>query len=185
MRDGGPGNIRNHLDKIYRSESRGILATLIRLLGDFDIAEDALHDAFKAALEQWPTDGVPDKPRSWLISTGRFKAIDRLRRTARVTTSPESVLDRIAEETREPRRCHRYGCGGRPTPSDFHLLPSCDCAGIPRCAHTQRSVRTHDGRNCPRVSHDTFDSGSAHCARKGQDSRSRHFTSSANTCRSP
>jgi len=67
---------------LYRTDSRRILATLIRLLGDFDMAEEALHDAFTAALHSWPGDGVPQNPRGWLISTGRFKAIDRLRRAA-------------------------------------------------------------------------------------------------------
>src|SRR5688572_30356705 len=71
---------RAKLDAIYRSESRRVLATLIRLLGDFDLAEEALHDAFKAALEQWPREGVPANPRAWLVSAGRFKAIDTLRR---------------------------------------------------------------------------------------------------------
>jgi RNA polymerase sigma-70 factor (ECF subfamily) len=75
--------VRETVDAIYRSESRRILATLIRLLADFDLAEDALHDAFRAALEQWPTEGVPANPRAWLVSTGRFKAIDALRRRAR------------------------------------------------------------------------------------------------------
>src|SRR5438094_3093129 len=75
--------IRETLDDVYRSESRRVLATLIRLLGDFDLAEDALHDAFRAALEQWPRDGVPANPRAWLVSTGRFKAIDSRRRRAR------------------------------------------------------------------------------------------------------
>src|SRR5882724_8447158 len=68
------------VESLYRSESRQVLATLIRLLGDFDLAEDMLHEAFRAALEQWPTAGVPANPRAWLISTGRFKGIDRLRR---------------------------------------------------------------------------------------------------------
>ncbi len=86
-------NLRELLDKLYRSESRQILATLIRLLGDFDLAEDALHDAFKAALEQWPTDGVPANPRAWLVSAGRFKGIDRLRRSARSDTSLESLAE--------------------------------------------------------------------------------------------
>src|SRR5882762_5953604 len=70
-------------DTIYRTESRRVFATLVRLLGDFDLAEEALHDAFRAALEQWPRDGVPENPRAWLVSTGRFKAIDGLRRRAR------------------------------------------------------------------------------------------------------
>lgn len=76
-------SVHRAVDAIYAAESRRVLATLIRLLGDFDIAEEALQDAFRAALEQWPRDGVPDNPRAWLISTARFKAIDGLRRRAR------------------------------------------------------------------------------------------------------
>jgi RNA polymerase sigma-70 factor, ECF subfamily len=75
--------VRDRIDELYRSESRRVLATLIRLLGDFDRAEEALHDAFAAALDTWPREGIPDNPRAWLVSTGRFKAIDRLRRAAR------------------------------------------------------------------------------------------------------
>jgi len=76
-------NARERIDEIYRSDSRRVLATLIRLLGDFDLAEEALHDAFTAALEAWTADAVPASPRAWLVSTGRFKAIDRLRRGSR------------------------------------------------------------------------------------------------------
>ncbi len=72
-----------HVDAIYRADSRRVFATLIRLLGDFDVAEEALHDAFRAALEQWPRDGIPANPRAWLVSVGRFKAIDGMRRRAR------------------------------------------------------------------------------------------------------
>lgn len=72
-----------HIETLYRQHRRYVLATLIRLLGDFDVAEDALHEAFHAALKQWPHDGVPNNPRAWLVSAGRFKAIDRLRRRAR------------------------------------------------------------------------------------------------------
>ncbi len=78
-----PDDAATRVEAIYRSDSRAILATLIRLLGDFDRAEEALHEAFRAALEQWPKDGVPANPRSWLISAGRFKAIDGRRRDAR------------------------------------------------------------------------------------------------------
>jgi RNA polymerase sigma-70 factor (ECF subfamily) len=85
---------RQAVDAVYRSESRRVLATLIRLLGDFDLAEEALHDAFTAAMEQWPRDGVPGNPRAWLVSTGRFKAIDALRRRARFDTS----VARLAED---------------------------------------------------------------------------------------
>src|SRR3954468_3203884 len=71
------------VDGVYRAESRRVFATLVRLLGDFDVAEEALHDAFRAALEQWPLEGVPANPRAWLGSRGRFKAIDGIRRNAR------------------------------------------------------------------------------------------------------
>ena len=75
--------VREMADALYRAESRRVLATLIRLLGDFDLAEEALHEAFRTALEQWPRDGVPANPRAWLVSAGRFKAIDGMRRRAR------------------------------------------------------------------------------------------------------
>src|SRR5215510_10331666 len=87
--------IRETLDAIYASESRRILATLIRLLGDFDLAEDALHDAFRAALERWPNEGVPANPRAWLISTGRFKAIDALRRRVRFDASQAAISEQL------------------------------------------------------------------------------------------
>ncbi len=83
------------VDGIYRAESRRVLATLIRLLRDFDIAEEALHDAFMAAVEQWPREGVPLNPRAWLVSTGRFKAIDRIRRRAKFDVSLEDVAEQI------------------------------------------------------------------------------------------
>jgi RNA polymerase sigma-70 factor (ECF subfamily) len=83
MNDDAAKAVRATVEAIYRGESRRVFATLIRLLGDFDRAEEALHDAFKAALEQWPRDGVPANPRAWLVSAGRFKAIDGIRRDAR------------------------------------------------------------------------------------------------------
>jgi RNA polymerase sigma-70 factor (ECF subfamily) len=89
------------VETVYRNESRRVLATLIRLLGDFDIAEEALHDAFMAALEQWPGEGVPSNPRAWLVSTGRFKAIDRIRRRAKFDVSLEDVAERL-DETADP-----------------------------------------------------------------------------------
>jgi RNA polymerase sigma-70 factor, ECF subfamily len=79
--------VRKLVDNLYRIESQRVFATLIRLLGDFDLAEEALHDAFAAAIAQWTRDGIPKNPRSWLISTGRFKAIDTLRRRTRLDTS--------------------------------------------------------------------------------------------------
>ena len=95
-------NARNKVDAVYRSDSRHVLATLIRLLGDFDIAEEALHDAFRAALEQWPRDGVPANPRAWLVSTGRFKAIDAIRRHTRFEPLPDDIDRRLAADTDDP-----------------------------------------------------------------------------------
>src|SRR5437763_13683524 len=85
---------RDTVDAVYRAESRRVLATLIRLLGSFDLAEEALHDAFAAAVEQWPSDGVPANPRAWLVSAGRFKAIDRIRRRAKLD---ETVTELVRE----------------------------------------------------------------------------------------
>ena len=81
------------IEAIYRRESRAVLATLIRLLGDFDSAEEALHEAFRAALERWPREGLPDNPRAWLVSAGRFKAIDARRRNARFDAFDEDRHD--------------------------------------------------------------------------------------------
>ncbi|WP_275544499.1 RNA polymerase sigma factor [Pseudomonas sp. Marseille-Q0931] len=79
------------IERLYREESRRVLATLIRLLGDFDLAEEALHEAFRSAVEQWPNGGLPDNPRAWLVSAGRFKAIDSLRRQRRFQPLDEQV----------------------------------------------------------------------------------------------
>ncbi len=86
---------RARVDAVYREESRRVLAALIRLLGDFDLAEEALHDAFRAALEQWPRDGVPGNPVAWLVSAGRFQAIDTLRRRALFDAHLAAVADRV------------------------------------------------------------------------------------------
>ena len=93
---------RATLETIYREESRRVLATLIRLLGDFDLAEEALHDAVTAAMEQWPRDGVPASPRAWLVSTGRFKAIDRIRRRARFDASLEEAAEQLQAQATDP-----------------------------------------------------------------------------------
>ena len=94
MEENVAAHVRDRVDAIYRSDSRRVLATLIRLLGDFDLAEEALHDAFATAVEQWAEKGIPANPRTWLISTGRFKAIDRLRHDARFESADVSALAR-------------------------------------------------------------------------------------------
>jgi RNA polymerase sigma-70 factor (ECF subfamily) len=90
-----PESVSRLVEVVYRAESRRVLATLIRLVGDFDLAEEALHEAFAAAVEQWPRDGVPTNPRAWLVSTGRFKAVDGLRRRARHDSSLEEIARRL------------------------------------------------------------------------------------------
>ncbi|HEX4413472.1 MAG TPA: RNA polymerase sigma factor [Lacipirellulaceae bacterium] len=91
-------DVRSAVDEVYRTESRRVFATLVRLLGDFDLAEEAVHDAFAAALKQWSTEGVPENPRAWLVSAGRFKAIDGMRRRARFDASLGELAERL--ETR-------------------------------------------------------------------------------------
>ncbi|MGH7396742.1 MAG: RNA polymerase sigma factor, partial [Candidatus Rokuibacteriota bacterium] len=94
---------RETVDAVYRSDSRRVLATLIRLLGDFDLAEEALHEAFTAAMEQWPRDGAPANPRAWLVSTGRFKAIDAMRRRARFDAAQTELAERLDAEANDAR----------------------------------------------------------------------------------
>jgi RNA polymerase sigma-70 factor (ECF subfamily) len=95
-------DVREVVEAIYRTESRQVLATLIRLLGDFETAEEALHDAFAVAVEQWDRDGVPANPRAWLVSTGRFKAIDGIRRRARHDASLEELAKQLETNTSDP-----------------------------------------------------------------------------------
>ena len=102
MNDDTATEARVKVDEIYRAESRQVLATLIRLLGDFDTAEEALHEAFTAAMEQWPRDGIPSNPRAWLVSTGRFKAIDGMRRRARYDASLNELAKHIETTTSDP-----------------------------------------------------------------------------------
>ncbi|MBS0184013.1 MAG: RNA polymerase sigma factor [Nitrospira sp.] len=102
MSDASLKQARERVEAVYRSESRHVLATLIRLLGDFDAAEEALHEAFAAAAEQWPRDGVPANPLAWLVSTGRFKAIDGMRRRARYDASLGELANQIETATSDP-----------------------------------------------------------------------------------
>lgn len=100
-----PARVREIIDEVYRFDSRRVLATLVRLLGDFDVAEEALHDAFVVAMERWPQEGVPANPRTWLVSTGRFKAIDALRRRAALDVKSaelayESPREQVSGDTR-------------------------------------------------------------------------------------
>src|SRR3954462_5237272 len=93
--------LREAIDQIYRRDSRRVFATLVRLLGDFDLAEEALHDAFAAAINQWPESGVPVNPRAWLVSAGRFKAIDAMRRRARFDASLTGLAERVSTKEQQ------------------------------------------------------------------------------------
>src|SRR5688572_1780936 len=100
MDDGAAERARQAVGDVYRDDSRRVFATLVRLLGDMDLAEEAMHDAFAAAVEQWARDGVPANPRAWLVSAGRFKAIDVIRRRARFDASVGEIGARIEEQSR-------------------------------------------------------------------------------------
>src|SRR5438874_6057070 len=100
MTENDAERVRASVNAVYHTESRRMLATLIRLLGDFDLAEDALHDAFAAALERWPQDGVPANPRAWLVSTGRFKAIDAMRPRSRFDASQQAITEQLETESK-------------------------------------------------------------------------------------
>src|SRR5450631_1365546 len=89
------------LEQLYREDYGRIVAAVIRLVGDFDLAEEALHDAFAAAMEQWPRDGVPANPRAWLVSTGRFKTIDAMRKRARFDASLTEIAERLEAAARD------------------------------------------------------------------------------------
>src|SRR5947207_1295431 len=96
-----PEPISKTIEALYRSESGRVLATLVRLLGDLDLAEESMHQAFAAALESWPSTGIPDKPRPWLISTARFKAIDGMRRRARFDRAQRDLIASVESRVNE------------------------------------------------------------------------------------
>src|SRR5690348_18368582 len=89
------------IEAVYRAESRRVFATLVRLLGDFDLAEEALHDAFTSAMEQWPREGMPANPRAWLVSAGRFKGIDAIRRRARRDASLGDLAEQLDSQSKD------------------------------------------------------------------------------------
>jgi RNA polymerase sigma-70 factor (ECF subfamily) len=105
MSEDASQRMREQVEAVYRADSRRIFATLIRLLGDFELAEEALHDAFRAALEQWPGNGVPANPRAWLVSAGRFKAIDSMRRQTRFDASLTEIANQMNAVASDPVAC--------------------------------------------------------------------------------
>src|SRR6516164_3043662 len=100
-----PERISSTIETLYRSESGRVLATLVRLLGDLDLAEESMHEAFTAALESWTIAGVPEKPRPWLISTARFKAIDAMRLRARFDAAQRDLIAQMESRVDDTRSC--------------------------------------------------------------------------------
>jgi RNA polymerase sigma-70 factor (ECF subfamily) len=129
--------LRERIDRLYRSESRRVLATLVRLLGDLDLAEEALQDAFTAAVERWPRDGTPANPRAWLISTGRFKAIDRLRRRSRFDALLGELAARLDQAAPDPA-----GQDGQDLEDDrLRLIFTCCHPALPPDAQVAMTLR--------------------------------------------
>jgi RNA polymerase sigma-70 factor, ECF subfamily len=128
--------VRESLDALYRSDSGRILATLIRLLGDFDIAEDAMHEAFTAAVNSWPKTGVPEFPRPWLISTARFKAIDSMRRRARFDASQEELVRHLEARSAESPQEEESIDDDR-----LRLIFTCCHPSLPAEAHVALTLR--------------------------------------------
>jgi RNA polymerase sigma-70 factor (ECF subfamily) len=140
--------VRERVDAVYRAESRRVFATLIRLLGDFDLAEEALHDAFRAALEQWPRDGVPANPRAWLVSAGRFKTIDSLRRRARFDTL-EDFAERI-----EAIACDDAAWDDEGIEDDrLRLIFTCCHPALPPAAQVALTLREVCGLTTEEIAH--------------------------------
>ena len=125
------------IEQIFRTDSRRVLATLIRLLGDFDLAEEAMQEAFSAAVERWPQDGVPRNPRAWLVSTGRFKAIDSLRRRARFDASLRPLADQLGDGITQPDEIEEEG-----VPDDrLRLIFTCCHPALPPDAQVALTLR--------------------------------------------
>jgi RNA polymerase sigma-70 factor (ECF subfamily) len=145
------GPVLEAVDAVYRSESRRVLATLIRRLGDFDLAEEALHDAFAAAVEQWPRSGPPPNPRAWLVSAGRFKAIDAMRRRARFDASMAELAGRLEADVR---------AAGRPGGDDeeieddrLRLIFTCCHPALPAEARVALTLREVCGLTTEEIAH--------------------------------
>jgi RNA polymerase sigma-70 factor (ECF subfamily) len=136
------------IEAIYRAESRRVFATLIRLLGDFDLAEEALHEAFRAALEQWPRDGVPDNPRAWLVSAGRFKAIDDIRKGARLDPLDEDAAETLAAPD-DPASWDREGIED----DRLRLIFTCCHPALPPDAQVALTLREVCGLTTEEIAH--------------------------------
>ncbi len=146
-----PTSLHQEVEALYRAESRRVLATLIRLLGDFDLAEEALHDAFVAALERWPVDGMPVNPRAWLVSAGRFRAIDHLRRRASFTARSAELARELAGVTPSPDASLN---GGDEIVDDrLRLMFTCCHPALGADAQVALTLRTLGGLTTEEIAH--------------------------------
>ena len=138
------------IEAAYRNDSRRVLATLIRLLGDFDLAEDALHDAFAAAVGSWKRDGIPRNPRAWLVSAGRFRAIDRIRRRAKFDASTTEILARFGDHVAHPEVYD----GDDDIPDDrLRLIFTCCHPALSRDAQVALTLREVCGLTTEEIAH--------------------------------
>ena len=142
MSEHSPEQIRELLDSLYRTDSRRILATLIRLLGDFDLAEEAMHEAFAAALSLWLDNGIPNNPRPWLISTARFKAIDTLRHRARFDASQDELVRHLeAQWSNAESFNEENSTEGQVVDDRLRLIFTCCHPSLPPEAHVALTLR--------------------------------------------
>ena len=141
--------VRATVDSVYRTESRRVLATLIRLLGDFDLAEEALQDAVVAALERWPVEGVPANPAAWMISAGRFKAIDKMRRRAQQDATLESIADRFERVSWKEEELDEEGVAD----DRLRLIFTCCHPALSPDAHIALTLREVCGLTTEQVAH--------------------------------
>lgn len=141
--------LRRTIDDVYRSDSRRVYATLVRLLGDFDLAEDALHDAFAAAMEQWVREGVPANPCAWLVSTGRFKAIDAMRRRARFDASQEILAEQLESQVQDAPEWEEEGVED----DQLRMIFTCCHPALPPDARAALTLREVCGLTTEEIAH--------------------------------
>lgn len=149
-------NPRDTVDAIYRAESRRVFATLVRMLGDLDLAEEAVHEAFASAIEQWPREGIPANPRAWLVSAGRFKAIDVMRRRARHDASLAEVADQLNRESRDEITDDDEGIED----DRLRLIFTCCHPALPPEARVALTLREVCGLTTEEIARAFFSSGS-------------------------
>jgi RNA polymerase sigma-70 factor, ECF subfamily len=147
--EGAGDRMREMVDAVYRSDSRRVHATLIRLLRDFDLAEEALHDAFTAAAERWPRDGAPANPRAWLVSAGRFRAIDRMRRRARFDASLSELAEQLDAEATDAAEWENEGVED----DRLRLIFTCCHPALPPDAQVALTLREVCGLTTEEIAH--------------------------------